>query len=1094
MSGNLPNVRRPHWLHAELLLATAVLALCAYFFNSGSWNQNARLDAIFAFVEPGAQQWTFRIDDFVPAPERGINTGDWNRVGDHYYANKLPGTILWGTLAYLPFYWALRLLQLDPSTPALTSASAYWINLWVSVVPLALAAWAFCALLRRLGASPLRAFCIAFALCSCTALFPYATQLWGHPTAAACVCGALYFLWSNAGEATPAPPGTANVGSERRALCAGLLAGLAVCVDFMAAPVAAISVVWAWRRARREAVRVVLGGSAGLLCILGYNWYCFGSPLRFPIDGTNPSFVDEQRVLGVFGLPSLEALWQLTLGAYRGVFIQMPLLALAALGFACWFRRDRRDPLLWGSLAVVLGTLWLAASFNGWHGGATVCARYLIPCLPLLALGLKELPSPLWTWPVTAAIGGWSFLNMLAIAAVNPLVDQRASNPVYRTIYRQFAEGKLGGQRLPLRLQALGPEAEVATTTNAGALLGLEGQLQLLPLLVGLAALLAAAAVRLDALGRWRAAWAEARPGARQQLALMCLLVVVSASYVLTLASALLGGDNAEFVALSQRWGVAHPSGYPTYVLYLRLLSWLPGATPAMTAALATTLLGLCTLYALYHACVAWQASPFAALAASVLFAWSPRSWIAATHAEVFAMNALFAALLLWLCAPELRISAQRRLLLLAGLAGLGLANHLSLVLLAPLGTWAAAHALLRCERRGRAAALALGSFALGLLPYASLPLLARAARGFSWGELHTPADLWWHVSRKDYGTASLGLKDEGGDALAHVWQLVLQANADLLWLPLLLLPLGALVLWRSASRWHGLALLATLVVAGPLFVARFNLNTEGLSRAVVMRFYLLPELVAVPILALGLGWLEANIRDRLRPVLLRAAGLAAFGVLAAAQLLATLPELSEHHAPTVERYLQNTLRSVPSGAVILGSGDQRLFGFEAIQELEGLRRDVQYIDPRMLHYSWYREHAARRFGAPLPEPQNGNISTVDLAARVLAAGKPLFITDVFSEVLVRNLPSFPVGTLLQLVPPGTKAPTPQALEQLNVQLLAKYDLNYSRPMDPSSWAWAAQAVYARPWRSLAGIYHQLGDAERADLNEQRALSLSPGL
>lgn len=1080
MSGDLPNAGRQRWPYAALVLVAGVLALYGYFFNAGSWNQNARLDAIFAFVEPGPQQWTFRIDAFVPAPERGINTGDWNRVGEHYYANKLPGTILWGTLAYLPLFWGLRLLQLDPTTPALTSLSAYWINLWVSVLPLAAAAWAFFALLQRRGSSPLRASAITLGLFAGTALFPYATQLWGHPTAAACVCGALYFQWAS--------------GSQRRYLLAGLLAGLAVCVDFMAAPLAAVTLFWAWRSSRREAGQVVLGGSAGLLCLLGYNWYCFGSPLHFPIDGTNSAFIDEQRFLGIFGTPSMEALWQLTLGAYRGVFIQMPILVLALLGFAFWIRRDRKDPLLWGSLAVVLATLWLAASFNGWHGGATVCARYLIPCLPLLALGLKELPAPIWSWPVAAAISSWSFVNMLAIAAVNPLVDQRASNPLYRNIYGMFAEGKLAGHRFPARLQAVSPEAGVSTTTNLGALLGLEGRLQLLPLLVCLAVLLAVAGKVLAAPAHWRSVWANAESRGRQRLALASLLVVVSSSYVFTLADALLGGDNAEFVALSQRWGVAHPSGYPAYVLYLRLCSWLPGITPAMTAALATAVLGVSALYALYHACRAWQASPFAALAACALFAWSPRLWIAATHAEVFAMNALFAALLLWLCAPQLQVAARRRLLLLAGLAGLGLSNHLSLVLLAPIGIFAAVHALQRCERRARAAALAVGCFALGLVPYAALPLLARAARGFTWGELRTPGDLLGHVLREDYGTLSFGIKDERGEALAHIGQLAAHANADLLWLPLLLVPLGALVLWRSSQRWHGVALLGTLLSAGPLFVARINLGTDGLARSVVQRFYLLPELVAVPLLALGLGWLEASIRARVRHALTQAAGLAAFSVLGAAQLLATLPELSEHHAPTVERYLQNTLRFVPPGAVILGSGDQRLFGFEALQELDGLRRDVQYIDPRMLHYAWYRRRAAERFGSPLPEPHDGNISTVDLAERVLRAGKPLFVTDVFSEVLLRSLPSYPVGTLLQILPPGTKVPSPRELEQINVQLFANFDLGYARPMDSSSWAWAAQATYTRPWLALAGSYQQLGDTARVAVNEERAQSLAPGL
>jgi hypothetical protein len=76
----------------------------AYFCGSGSWNQDARLDAIFTFVEPGLHRYTFRLDPFLPWPNRSINAGDWALVGTHYYANKAPGTILFGVLAYWPAY------------------------------------------------------------------------------------------------------------------------------------------------------------------------------------------------------------------------------------------------------------------------------------------------------------------------------------------------------------------------------------------------------------------------------------------------------------------------------------------------------------------------------------------------------------------------------------------------------------------------------------------------------------------------------------------------------------------------------------------------------------------------------------------------------------------------------------------------------------------------------------------------------------------------------------------------------------------------------------------------------------------------------
>ena len=98
---------REYWAlsRVEIGLVLLVLFGLAYFFSSGSWNQNARLDAIYAFVESGPDQYGFRINRFLFDPMRGLNTGDWARVDSNYYANKAPGTILLGILVYAPLHW-----------------------------------------------------------------------------------------------------------------------------------------------------------------------------------------------------------------------------------------------------------------------------------------------------------------------------------------------------------------------------------------------------------------------------------------------------------------------------------------------------------------------------------------------------------------------------------------------------------------------------------------------------------------------------------------------------------------------------------------------------------------------------------------------------------------------------------------------------------------------------------------------------------------------------------------------------------------------------------------------------------------------------
>jgi hypothetical protein len=41
---------------------------------------------------------TFRIDNFYQNPERGLETGDWAKSGEHFYSNKAPGASMLGVI------------------------------------------------------------------------------------------------------------------------------------------------------------------------------------------------------------------------------------------------------------------------------------------------------------------------------------------------------------------------------------------------------------------------------------------------------------------------------------------------------------------------------------------------------------------------------------------------------------------------------------------------------------------------------------------------------------------------------------------------------------------------------------------------------------------------------------------------------------------------------------------------------------------------------------------------------------------------------------------------------------------------------------
>jgi hypothetical protein len=575
------------------------------------------------------------------------------------------------------------------------------------------------------------------------------------------------------------------------------------------------------------------------------------------------------------------------------------------------------------------------------------------------------------------------------------------------------------------------------------------------------------------------------------------LLICATATYVGTAARLVGGGDNGEFATMLAEGGVAHPPGYPLYVLYLRAMSWLPASSPAHAASVATALLGGGAVLGLLLACTSWGASVPAAAIAGAVFAFSPLAWRAATEPEVFALNALIGASILALTGPACRLGVRKRLCLLGLFAGLGLANHHSIVLLAPAVLWAIVRFLRSREARASDLSLFAAAAAAGLLAYVhSWHTATHAAGRWIWGDPGSPVGLWHHFVRGDYGTTRLSLSGAEPSPAIHLGLLATRMASDLWIVP----PVAAIagIAWLlvrrsapspAASRADGGALFLTLLTAGPVFVSRFNIDPTGIGALVVERFYLLPEtLLCVP-MALGVDLAARSLRGRtgakstgVPPWL---AILAMIGAAAAGGVF-SWPDVRERHRPTVEIYARNTLESTPKDAVILGTGDHRLYGFLYAQRALGIRPDVVYLDPNMWRYEWYRRRLAPAFGRPLYEPVGSSVATIALAESLLATGRPLFVANLFNTAIVRALPSYPFGTLIRILPRAATAPPPEAVEQKNLLLDARFQHEDSPPIRAGTWAGDVQEAYSRPWFALADAFTARGQAARASANRER--------
>ena len=132
--------------------------------------------------------------------------------------------------------------------------------------------------------------------------------------------------------------------------------------------------------------------------------------------------------------------------------------------------------------------------------------------------------------------------------------------------------------------------------------------------------------------------------------------------------------------------GIAHPTGYPTYLTLTHLFTYLPVGDIAYRANLASAAYGALAVGAVFWAGYLLSRRVAAAAVAAMAFGVGEAIWSQAVIAEVYTMNALLISLTLLALLLWRDRARDRYLLLAASLSGLCLTHHLTSGLLLPPG------------------------------------------------------------------------------------------------------------------------------------------------------------------------------------------------------------------------------------------------------------------------------------------------------------------------------------------------------------------------------------------------------------------------
>lgn len=498
-------------------------------------------------------------------------------------------------------------------------------------------------------------------------------------------------------------------------------------------------------------------------------------------------------------------------------------------------------------------------------------------------------------------------------------------------------------------------------------------------------------------------------------------IVFVSALFLYswTLAPTVTLVDSGELIVAARSLGIAHPPGFPLYVVLAHLASLVPLGSIAVRVNFASALFAAlaCAVFTLVVAELMITGSYLAALqvrlrkkkksqktpphvigleiddsvnarltvlapalASGLLMAFSRTLWSYATIAEVYTLNTLLIVIIFFLMfrwrrriiQDERRTSAAARsrphappiaeydFLLYAAAIVFGLAlgvHHVTVALMLPT------LAVIVCRTEGlrfftskRLLYAGLFSIAGLLAVYSYLPIAASRSPVINWGNPRSLEEIWWHIMGRQYQAFFSFSPSVMGQQLIAVGKLALR-EFGWWWLPLVLAL--AIAGFRYAFRRDRTTVwfLVLMIIANMAYALGYDIAEDKDA-------YCLPTFVSVVIAAaFGIRWLVEFALSK-PPFARRAFVVAGLPVLLvpAIALTANWPFNNRSRYFIAHDYVENILSTIEPNGLLLTLDWQVQSPMLYAREVEQRRRDAKVVDIHLLRRSWYFDYLKRAY------------------------------------------------------------------------------------------------------------------------------------
>ncbi len=455
------------------------------------------------------------------------------------------------------------------------------------------------------------------------------------------------------------------------------------------------------------------------------------------------------------------------------------------------------------------------------------------------------------------------------------------------------------------------------------------------------------------------------------------LLISLSYIYLRTIAPGLTwangGSDGGDLITAAATGGIAHPSGYPLYLILARFFQLIPVGSLAYRTNLMSALFAVLTallVYAIVFGYLLAELDEYtvsiAGLSAGFAIGLSPLFWSQAVITEVYTLHAFFIALIIYITVHSRK--KERLFDRWKGMIyGLAATNHLTALLLIPaalvlnsLDCVSSKQGVLSSTKNININWKPLGRqiiwMFVGLLVYLLLPLRAMKQPIINWGNPVNLENFWWLISGKVYRAYYLQ------DMLTTLWSKI-GASVSLLLqqfglIGIILGFLGLIVFYKK-SKLYGLT----------IWIGFVFWTTSLIYQTSDSYLYLIPAFISFSIWIGTCVGFSIRFLKKYNPLL----QLLFLSVLIVSLVIGTTNNWEKVDASQddrAENFVKEVFAIVPENAIVFAEGDQAISALWYFHFALEERTDLIVLATDLLHYDWYQEAMKRVYPSlVLPGP-----------------------------------------------------------------------------------------------------------------------------